>query len=88
MMMMMIMMIMLMMRMTMTMTMIVVMSCVNSTSYILTERPSTSQNSFCHCLYFLFSYKRSAALGQFVIHRGLIISVMQVGWQALHFNFS
>ena len=25
-----------------------------------------------------FSYKRSAALGQFVIHRGLIISVMQV----------
>ena len=33
----------------------------------------------CHRLYFLFSYKRSAALGQFVIHRGLIISVMQVG---------
>ena len=27
---------------------------------------------------FLYSYKRSAALGQFVIHRGLIISVMQV----------
>lgn len=26
----------------------------------------------------LFSYKRSAALGQFVIHRGLIISVIQV----------
>ena len=36
---------------------------------------------------FLFSYKRSAALGQFVIHRGLIISVMQVGWHALHLNF-
>lgn len=31
-------------------------------------------NFFCLC----FSYKRSAALGQFVIHRGLIISVMQV----------
>lgn len=30
---------------------------------------------FCVC----FSYKRSAALSQFVIHRGLIISVMQVG---------
>ena len=76
-----------MMRMTMTMTIIVVMSCGNSTSYVLTESPSTSQNSFCYRLYFLFSYKRSAALGQFVIHRGLIISVMQVGWHALHLNF-
>ena len=81
-------MIMVMMRMTTTMTMIVVMSCSISTSYVLTESPSTSQNSFCYRLYFLFSYKRSAALGQFVIHRGLIISVMQVGWHALHFNFS
>ena len=80
-------MMMIMIRMTMTMTMIVVMSCGNSTSYVLTESPSTSQNSFCYCLYFLFSYKRSAALGQFVIHRGLIISVMQVGWHALHLNF-
>ena len=73
-------------RMTMTMTMIVVMSCGNSTSYVLMERTSTSQNSFCYRLYFLSSYKRSAALGQFVIHRGLIISVMQVGWHALHLN--
>ena len=81
------MMMIMMMRMTMTMTMIVVMRCNNSTSYVLTESPSTSQNSFRHCLYFLFSYKRSAALGQFVIHRGLIISVMQVGWHALHLNF-
>ena len=79
---MMMMMMMIMIRVTMTMTMIVVMSCGNSTSYVLMERTSTSQNSFCHCLYFLFSYKRSAALGQFVIHRGLIISVMQVGWHA------
>ena len=63
----------------MTMTVIVMMSCGNSTFYVLIERTSTSQNAFCHCLYFLFSYKRSAALGQFVIHRGLIISVMQVG---------
>ena len=69
------------------MTMIVVMSCGNSTSYVLMERTSTSQNSFCYRLYFLSSYKRSAALGQFVIHRGLIISVMQVGWHALHLNF-
>ena len=80
-------MMMIMIRMTMTMTMIVVMSCGNSTSYVLMERTSTSQNAFCYCLYFLFSYKRSAALGQFVIHRGLIISVMQVGWHALHLNF-
>lgn len=63
----------------MTMTVIVMMSCGNSTFYVLIERTFTSQNAFCHCLYFLFSYKRSAALGQFVIHRGLIISVMQVG---------
>ncbi len=43
----------------------------------------------CHdCLFFVCffcSYKRSAALSQFVMHRGLIISVMQVsvvcvGW--------
>ena len=80
-------MMMIMIRMTMTMTMIVVMSCGNSTSYVLMERTSTSQNSFCYRLYFLSSYKRSAALGQFVIHRGLIISVMQVGWHALHLNF-
>ena len=77
---------MIMIRMTMTMTMMVVMSCGNSTSYVLIESPSTSQNSFCYRLYFLFSYKRSAALGQFVIHRGLIISVMQVGWHALNLN--
>ena len=82
-----VMMMMIMIRMTMTMTMIVVMSCGNSTSYVLMERTSTSQNSFCYRLYFLSSYKRSAALGQFVIHRGLIISVMQVGWHALHLNF-
>lgn len=31
------------------------------------------------CCCFLVSYKRSAALSQFVMHRGLIISVMQVG---------
>lgn len=32
-----------------------------------------------YCYPFIyFSYKRSAALGQFVIHRGLIISVIQV----------
>ena len=29
---------------------------------------------------FFCSYKRSAALSQFVMHRGLIISVMQVRW--------
>ncbi len=29
--------------------------------------------------FFLHSYKRSASLSQFVMHRGLIISVMQVG---------
>ena len=56
-------MIMIMMRMTMTMTMIVVMSCGNSTSYVLTESPSTSQKAFCHCLYFSFQLQEISSSG-------------------------
>ena len=58
-----VMMIMIMMRMTMTMTMIVVMSCGNSTSYVLTESPSTSQKAFCHCLYFSFQLQEISSSG-------------------------
>ncbi len=32
-----------------------------------------------------YSYKRSASLSQFVIHRGLIISIMQVRLSLIHF---
>ena len=39
----------------------------------------SSLTAHLHSLLFPCSYKRSAALSQFVIHRGLIISVMQVG---------
>jgi len=39
-------------------------------------------------VYYVVSYKRSAALSQFVIHRGLIISSMQAVFSAVFYFIS
>lgn len=55
---------------------------------LLLKDNETHENAFVLVsrLFIFFSYKRSAALSQFVIHRGLIISVMQVSgsFRVLH----